>query len=175
MRHPRVAIYAGAAWVLAVAAALLAGGGSALAWLLPLAAVSSVVLPLRRIRTLAWALPVAAVASVDPSAGWDQIAVGLTAVAAAIAAFELLDVWQDARPVGAAALLDPAERSAWWAARRPALVPLGIGLVVASAAWTALATVSWSPPGWMVATVPVAAVLAVGAATWSLWRPNFRV
>jgi hypothetical protein len=175
VRHPRVAGYAIAAWVVAVASALLAGGETALPWLLPIAAAATAALPLRRIRTLAWALPVAAVASVDPSAGWGRIAIGLAAVVAAIAAVGLLDVWQDARPAGPAALLDPAERPAWWAARWPGLVPLAIGLVAASAAWSALATVSWSPPGWMVATVPVAAVLAVGAATWSLWRPDFRV
>lgn len=174
MRHPRVIGYAVAAWVVGVVAALMAGGGEALIWMLPIAAAASAALPLRWIRTLAWALPVAAIASVDPEAGWGRIGLGLAAVIAAIAAVGLLDVWQNARPVGAAALLDPGERRDWWVARRSAFGWLGVGVVAAGAAWTALAAVSWSPPAWMVASVPVAAVLAVGAATWSLWRPDFR-
>jgi hypothetical protein len=170
MKHPRVAAWAAVLWAVAVVAALVAGGGSALPWMLPIAAACSVVLPLSWSRTLALALPVAAVATVDPSAGWDRGGLALASVIAAIGAVGLLDVWRDARPEGGAALFDRDGRAGWWVARRRPLAELAGGLIVAGAAWTALVTGSWSAPGWAIAFVPVAARLAIAAATSPLWR-----
>ena len=170
MRHPRVAGWAAAMWAVAVAAALAAGGGSALAWMLPIAAACSVVLPLSWVRTLALALPVAAVATVDPSAGWERVGLALASVVAAICTVGLLDAWRDARPEGGAAAFDRDARAGWWVARRGPLAALAGGLIVTGAAWTALAAGSWSAPGWAIAFVPVAVVLAIAAATSPLWR-----
>jgi len=172
VRPTQVTVGASGAWAIAIVAGLTAAGVSALAWLAPIAAAASVALVLRPVRTLAWALPVAVVASLDPVVDWPRVGLALVAVAAAITAVGLLDGWTDAGPGrSAAAALDPADRVAWWAARRPALGWLGGGLVAVVVGWTGLAAVSWSAPGWLVAMVPAIAVIAVAAATWSQWRP----
>jgi hypothetical protein len=165
-----VAGWAAALWVFAVAAALVAGGGSALPWMLPIAAACSAMLSLSWIRTLALALPVAAVATVDPSAGWERIGLSLASVVAAIGAVGLLDVWRDARPEGGAALFNGDARAGWWVSRRRPLAVLVGGLVVAGAGWTAVAAGSWSAPGWAIGFVPVAALLAIAATSSPLWR-----
>lgn len=174
MRHPRLAAWAAGVWVVAIAATLVATRGTALLWMAPIAVGCSVVLALRQIRTVAFALPVAAIASIDVDAGTDRVALALVSVIAAIGTVALLDRWRDARPDGSPALLDTADRAAWWAAQRPMLLRFGAGLVVVAAVWTVLSTGSWSPPGLAVALVPVAAVLAVALAAWPLWQPAGR-
>ncbi len=174
MRNPRVTEWTAGVWLVAVAAALLATRGSALLWMAPIAVGCSIVLPLHHIRTIALALPVAAIASIDRVADLDRVGLALVSVIAAIGAVALLDLWRDARPDGPPTLLDPAERTDWWAAQRPMLLRWTGGLVVVGAVWTALSTGSWSAPGWAVALTPVAAVLAVAAAAWPLWQPSER-
>jgi len=174
MRNPRVTEWAAGVWVVAIAAALLATRGSALLWMAPIAVACSVVLPLHRIRTVALALPVAVIASINRTADWDRVGLALLSVIAAIGAVALLDLWRDARPDGPPTLLEPAERTEWWAAQKPMLLRWAVGLVVVGAVWTALSTGSWSVPGWAVALTPVAAVVAVAAAAWPLWQPTER-
>jgi hypothetical protein len=174
VRHRRLVAYAVVGWLMAVAAAVLAVAQSDLVWLLPIVALATIALPFRAIRTLGWALPVATVAGLEPSAGPARMALALVTVVAAITVVGALDAWDDAAPPrAAAAMLDPAGRAGWRAARRPALVR-SLGLLAAVAAgWTALSAVTWSS-GWLIAMLPVVATVAVAATTWPLWRPTSR-
>jgi hypothetical protein len=174
MRHRRLVACGVVGWLVAVAAAVLAVAQSDLVWLVPIAALATITLPLRATRTLSWALPVATVAGLESSADPSRIALALVTVVAAIVVVGALDAWDDSAPArAAAAVLDPAGRSDWRAARRPALVR-SLGLLVAFAAgWTALTAVTWSS-GWLVAMLPAAATVAVAATTWPLWRPTSR-
>lgn len=173
MRHRILLGSALAVWVVCVAGSLASGPPASLAWLIPMAVVSTAGLLVRLLRTLAWLLPVAAVAGLDTDAPWSRVGAALLAVVAAIVAVGLLDAWSDSRPDRTvAAVCDPADLRRWRRARRPALLVGGAWLVAAAMVWLALDAVTWSAPGWLLAAMPAIAISAVAAATWPLWRPN---
>jgi hypothetical protein len=173
MRHRRLAVIAYGAWAVAVVAGLAANPVDALAWLVPIAVVSTVALFFRVVRTLAWVLPVAVVAGPDASTVWWRVGLVLVSVVVAVLVVGLLDAWADSRPDRwESGQLDPADQARWRRERWAGFVGLGGLLLGAAAVWTALTVGSWSAPGWLLALLPAAAALAIAAAGWPLWRPN---